>query len=422
MKIAILIFLFFLTPFISAQESDYSGFYSGSFKHGKFSTDLAFNILSENDSYKITFNSLNQNAFGIPAGDITADSNAIKFALQSDFYRYDFELKQNQENNFTSTLKVDDKAFKFNLTKRLSASSYELNSMDIRFRSGALLLYGTIYYPETPNGKAIYLVTSSGSQDRSASRAEAILFAKEGFVSFHIDKRGTGISDGNWELATIQELCEDDLHALEYLHQIEKIQYQNIGIKGSSQGATKVPYILKKQPKLGFGIVVSCPGSTLLESDLNYWKNRNLDLIGASNIDKAAEVQGAVFQYLAMNISKETLDHKIEENQTQPWFKNIWIPNENQVQFDQKLNYSPLPYFKDLTAPLLVIQGSEDQIIPESSLKNIKKSIGSKRNKKTSFISLKGANHSMMLTKSSDFPYWSSLHPNYLNKIFNWIH
>ncbi len=47
-----------------------------------------------------------------------------------------------------------------------------------------------------------------------------LLFSKAGYISFHIDKRGTGISDGNWQLATIPELCEDDLHALEFLTSI----------------------------------------------------------------------------------------------------------------------------------------------------------------------------------------------------------
>ena len=69
--------------------------------------------------------------------------------------------------------------------------------------------------------------------------------------------------------------ANDDIQAIEYLSQIEKLPLSQIGIKGSSQGATKVPYILSKLPQLGFGIAVSCPGSSLLESDINYWKNRN---------------------------------------------------------------------------------------------------------------------------------------------------
>ena len=121
------------------------------------------------------------------------------------------------------TLTVDGSSYDFKLQKEIKSTNTFVKTKDIRLRSQGLLLYGTIYYPEKPNGKAIYLVTSSGDQDRSSSRAEALLFSKAGYISFHIDKRGTGISDGNWQLATIPELCEDDLHALEFLHQSEKI-------------------------------------------------------------------------------------------------------------------------------------------------------------------------------------------------------
>lgn len=421
MKYFYLYFLVFVSPLLIAQQTDFSGLYNSDFTYGNFSTDLEFEITNTNNTYQVKFNSLSQNAFGIPAGDVRIAGDTIHFALQSDYYRYDFSCETFGENAMNGILSVDGNSYDLKLYKKNNVTDTTITTKDIRLRSQGLLLYGTIYYPEKPNGKAIYLVTSSGNQDRSSSRAEALLFAKAGYISFHIDKRGTGISDGNWQLATIPELCEDDLHALEFLHQSEKIDYADIGIKGSSQGATKVPYILQKEPKLGFGIVVSCPASTLLESDLNYWRNNNVELIGKEYIDEASKLQESVFQYIGANISKQTLEGKIEENKSKTWFHNIWIPDLDQVEFDKKLNYSPLPYFKDNNSPMLIIEGTQDKIIPASSLEEIKKIIGPKKNRKSTFTSLKGADHSMMFKGTSDFPYWSSLHPDYLNTMFNWI-
>ena len=405
-----------------AQQTDYAGIYRGQFQYGNFQTDIEIDLSLVNDQYQIKFNSLSQNAFGIPAGDIKLSGETLEFALQSDYYRYDFNLSPLGGSRLTGTLKVDDKQYDIQLDKNVQDLSKTIESKDIRFRSQGLLLYGTIYYPVKPNGKAIYLVTSSGAQDRSASRAEAILFSQAGYVSFHIDKRGTGISDGNWQLANIPELCEDDLHALEFLHQSEKIDYADIGIKGSSQGGTKVPYLLKKQPQLAFGIVVSCPASTLLESDLNFWKNRNIEAIGIENIDAAMRMQNTVFQYIAGNVSKQSLEEEIEKNSSQNWFHKVWVPEElDQVDFDAKLNYSPLPYFKDNTSAMLIIEGTNDEIIPAQSLKRIKKTIGRKGNRKNKFVTLKGADHSMMFKGKSDFPYWSSLHPDYMESMLKWI-
>ena len=413
--------LLFISQILVSQQTDFSGLYQGNFKHGDFETDLEFDIQSTDDSYLIKFNSLSQNAFGIPAGDIKVINDTLKFALQSDNYRYNFNCHFNKKNELISVLLVDGNSYNFKLIKDTPSQTADFKSKDIRFRSEGLLLYGTIYYPEKHNGKAIYIVTSSGNQDRSASRAEALLFAKAGFISFHIDKRGTGISDGNWALASIPELCADDLHALEFLHQSEKIDYANIGIKGSSQGGTKIPYILKEEPKLAFGIVVSCPASTLWESDLNYWRNRNIEVIGSADISDASELQGAVFQYIADIISREDLEKRIEENKTETWFDKVWIPELDKVEFDKKLNYSPLPYFNDNASPMLLIQGSKDEIIQLNSLEIIEKTIGKKGNKKNQYSELKGANHAMMQSGDTDFPYWQSLHPKYMNSMLKWI-
>ncbi len=418
--IYIYIFIFF-SPFVEAQQTDFSGLYTGEFKHGKFKTDVEFDISSSENSYIIKFNSLSQNAFGIPSGDIDVVNDTLKFALQSDSYRYDFSSVFKGLDKLVTTMFVDGNAYNFELQKSNQAATSRFKSKDIRFRSSELLLYGTIYYPEKPNGKAIYLVTSSGNHDRSASRAEALLFAKAGYISFHIDKRGTGISDGNWQSVTIPDLCEDDLHALEFLHQSEKIDYSLIGIKGSSQGGTKIPYLLKKQPKLAYGIVVSCPASTLLESDLNYWKNRNTEVIKPSDMPEAEALQGAVFQYIASTISKEELETKIEENRSNSWFNHVWIPQWDKVEFDEKLNYTPMPYFKNNPSPMLLIQGSNDEIIQLNSLDLIGDTIGEKGNKKNKFKLLKGANHSMMQVQDSDFKYWQALHPKYMKTILKWI-
>lgn len=410
-----------VTSFGIAQKTDTLTTYAGIFKHRSFKTDLEFEIQNVNNQYTVKFNSLSQNAIGIPAGNIVHAGDTLKFALQSDFYRYDFSIFSFPQNQLKGQLKVDNNLYGFDLAKVSKENDNEITHKDIRFKSEGLFLYGTIYYPYKPNGKAIYLVTSSGDQDRSSSRSEAILFAKAGFISFHIDKRGTGISDGNWHLADIPDLCKDDLHALEFLHQSEKISYKNIGIKGSSQGATKIPYLLKKQPNLAYGIAVSCPASTLLESDWNYWKNRNRDQIKPEYFENASQLQKSVFHYISGELTQQELEDKIKSSQSEEWFSKVWIPELDQVEIDKKLTYSPLPYFENNSSAILLIEGTEDMIIPNGSMKSIKDIIGKKGNKKNKFISLKEADHSMMLKGETDFPYWSSLHPKYFSSMLKWI-
>lgn len=421
MKYPFLFFALFISQLIISQQNDFPGSYQGSFQFGNFKTDLSLDISQIHDAYDVRFNSLSQNAFGIPARDIIITQDSMKFALQSDFYRYEFQGKLLNHHILDLNLQVNGKSFDFQLTKMVQDDSDGIKNKDIRFRAENLLLFGTMYYPEKPNGKAIYLVTSSGNNDRSSSRAEAVLFAKQGFITLHTDKRGTGISDGNWQEADIPALCNDDMLAIQYLSQIEKLPLSNIGIKGSSQGASKVPYILSKLPELGFGIAVSCPGSSLLESDLNYWKNRNRSLIDSAHFDAATDLLQTVFQHIAGDISRNELDSMALTSKHEAWVDQVWIPEAGEVQTDKKLNYSPLPYFGQVRQPLLVIQGTMDEIIPPASLDNIKNSIASPQNAKNKYVVLKGADHSMMFRGESDFPYWSALHPDYMNEMLLWI-
>lgn len=415
-----LLFIFF-TQIVLAQENNIEGSYHGLFKFGNFQTDIGLDVQKTNDTYEILFSSLEQNAFGIPAREIKIAKDSLKFALQSDYFTYLFKGKIVNNNTLSLNLTVDQKSFDFTLFKSNQKASSNLKRKDVRFRSENLLLYGTIYFPEKPNGKAIYLVTSSGNNDRSASRAEAMMFAQNGFIAFHTDKQGTGISDGNWQKADIPTLCNDDIQAIEYLSQIEKLPLSQIGIKGSSQGATKVPYILSELPQLGFGIAVSCPGSSLLESDINYWKNRNKTSIDSSYLEIATEMQKSVFQYISGSLSKKQLQVRIELNKNKPWFEYVWIPALDEVQTDLKLNYSPLPYFELVKQPLIVLEGDMDEVIPDSSLETIKNSVPSENPSRNAYELLKGADHSMMFKGKSDFPYWSTLHPDYMKTMLNWI-
>ncbi len=112
---------------------------------------------------------------------------------------------------------------------------------------------------------------------------------------------------------------------------------------------------------------------------------------------------------------------KLKKINQKPGFNNIWIPDLDQVEFDTKLNYSPLPYFKNNTSAMLIIQGTNDEIIRLNSLDLIKDSIGKNGNRKNKYVALKNANHAMMMVEDSDFKYWQSLHSKYMPTILKWI-
>ena len=396
------------------------GIYGGTFSYGNFLDKIQFEIEKDSTNYKVFFTSLEQNANRIPLQQINAIGDSINFKLQSDYYTYTFKNKWiNNNTRLKGSLTVDTTTVNYSLEKELK-NDQALKSEDIVFKSNNLSLNGTIWYPQKSNGNALVIVTSSGNADRSSSRAEAILFAQKGYTTFHYDKRGTGNSEGDWTSSTIEELSFDDIYAINYFSNKTQIPISKIGIKGSSQGASKVPYILNKLPDLNYGIVVSCPGVTLLESDLNYWKNSNQNEIGEA-MDEAFQLQGDVFRFIAGTLSKNDLEKLVKSKKDKGWFKNIWIPNLDEVKTDDKLNYSPIPYFEKIQNPVLIVQGTKDEIIPKESYQFIVQSLKKAGNENFKVHLLEGASHSLNYFGKSDFPYWSKLHPYYLETLTKWM-
>ena len=402
-------------------EISREGIYQGVFTHGNFTDNISFEIKKDSTDWQVFFTSLEQNAFQIPARDVLVKNESINFRLQSDAYTYDFTNAWNDDKTqLSGTLKVDTVSVPYTLQKQNSIDENGIQAEEVLFSSDGLQLGGTIWNPTKPANKAIIFITSSGGADRSGSRAEAIYFANKGFTTFHYDKRGTGVSEGDWQPAIMEELLSDDIRAIENFSEQTGIPLSQIGIKGSSQGATKIPYILNGLKDLNFGIAVSCPGSTLLESDLNYWKNRNTETLG-DDLETASQLQGKVFEHIAGKISRNELERAIEGEKSKPWFSTIWIPNLEEVQTDEKLLYSPVPYFMKTEQSMLIIQGTTDEIIPPESYKVISNALETAQNQKYEIVILEGANHSMYNTGKSDFPYWAKLHDNYLNTIDDWI-
>lgn len=404
-----------------AGEFERTGNYKGVFTYGNFSDTINLNIEKDSAGYHVFFSSLAQNANRIPFREVIINGDSINFMLRSDLYTYHFQNRWvDNGNSLQGVLKVDSLSVPFQLQKESRKEASIPKKQDLYFTSSGNTIHSTIWYPQNASNKGIVLLSSSGNADRSASRAEAIAFARRGFTTFHYDKRGTGQSEGNWNSATMEELLSDDRNAIQFFADKAELSLSNIGIKGSSQGGAKVPYLLTKLNELDYGIVVSCPGSSLLESDLNYWKNRN-KLIPGEDLDAAADLQGMVFQYIAGTIKRERLEKEIASKRGAMWFENVWIPNLDDVQIDSKLNYSPIPFFKQTQQPLLIIQGTADEIIPADSHTTIADALKSTENNHFDVRLLKGANHSMYEVEHSDFPYWAKLHPDYMEAIVDWI-
>ncbi|MCK0192492.1 alpha/beta hydrolase [Arenibacter sp. F20364] len=399
--------------------------WSGTIQYDKPTIDYQVKLVESENQTNAFFTSIDMNAYEIPCQQTILKNDTLKFYVVSDYYTYEYQFVK-QDKKFKGNLKIYSNeteqllnSFETKLNKTEPSHQDKIEKEDFTFESNGLKLNGTLWKPMVSVQKGLLFATSSQGNDRNGTNAEAYYFASLGYTVFNYDKRGTGKSKGDWQTATIEELCSDDMNAIKFFSKISSLPLSDIGIKGSSQGGIKIPYILSKMPELGFGISISCPDGTLLESDLNYWKNINYNNIGRDNIVQALKVQKAGYDYLARNISYEKLEALKNENSSENWLEYVWIP-ERDIPKDYKLNFNGLPYFEKITQPVLVIQGLADEVIPLDSYKTIEKEIAKSKSTNYRIVALENTTHSMTYL-NAEFPYFQILSSDYLPAVSDWL-
>ncbi|WP_299361991.1 alpha/beta fold hydrolase [Winogradskyella sp.] len=414
-----IVFLIITSCIFQNKTDGLEGRYEGIFKHKNFETDLGFEVMKDSLGYNVFFTSLRQNAFRIPCRQVNFSNDTLLFKLQSDFHTYSFSNSIDRHySTLQGMLTIESKEYPYTL-KKVNKKD-EPTTEEVQFQSNGNTLAGAIWKSTISNNLGLFMVTSSGTNDRNSSNAEALYFSKRGFTVFHFDKRGTGKSTGSLEGITIDDLADDDINAIRYFSKKAGLPLSMITIMGSSQGGAKVPLICNELPELQSGISISTPGCSLLESDLNFMMNRLKNEINKDEFLIAENVQRAVFRYLSGELTKTQLENILNKHKSKQFYQYLWIPELNDEIY-QELSYTPIPYFEKLKCPILIIQGLKDIVIPEDSHINIENALIKAGNTNYAIVTLQNANHSMTKTEGTDFPYWSILHPEYLISIEDWI-
>jgi len=131
---------------------------------------------------------------------------------------------------------------------------------EVQFNNGGIQLAGSILLPpgEGPF-PGIVIVHGSGTSPRANvwTSAYADGLVGRGIAVLHPDKRGSGKSGGNWRTASLVDLADDAISAVELLRKHPKVESSNVGIIGFSQGGHIVPAAAARGEHIAFVAVVS---------------------------------------------------------------------------------------------------------------------------------------------------------------------
>ncbi|MDT4897695.1 MAG: uncharacterized protein QOH25_2772 [Acidobacteriota bacterium] len=258
------------------------------------------------------------------------------------------------------------------LKRSLRPPMPRITTEEVTFRSGDVVLSGTLVLPEGAGPHPVALqVHGRGCQGRYLRRA--IVLARYGVAGLAFDKRGVGASKGNCESATIEDETRDVLAAIDFLSKRPEIDRTQIGAISNSAGGWIVPRVAaRSKVPLAFIVTTVGPATSVREQQLDNARyiSRELKL--------SAEDQKPLMRYIELMFAEgdpaaqfAEMRQLIAQGEKTGWaqefldttdvapspaeIKNLWV---------RRFNYDPRADLKRIRVPFLAFYGGSDRVVP----------------------------------------------------------
>lgn len=260
-----------------------------------------------------------------------------------------------------------------------------MKSEEIRFPNQNLNLAVTLYKPDTdPAYPGVVVVHPASGGERTDPFYEHLKseLPRHGIAVLIFDRRGSGVSQGDFETADFEDLAGDIISAVEYLQSRPDIDHTKIGLHGTSQGAWIAPIAAARKPDIAFIVAVSASGVSPADQ-MNYGVAFHLEKDGFDQaaVKKAIELRNLVNEYFRDHVAREDVAAQLSRFEHEPWYENAYLyPSEElpadvtQRKWHYEMDYEPLAIWKKVTQPTLFLFAEVDEWVPiDQSMLNYKK-------------------------------------------------
>jgi len=296
-------------------------------------------------------------------------------------------------------------------------------------------LAGTLFLPAKKNGKAIVLVHGSGAQDRngyaSIIRLLADVLARSGVAVLTYDKQGIGESQGDWTSQSFSKLADDALAGIAYLKNRKDLNFEKIGLGGSSQAGWIMAKAVEKSAAADFVIAVGAAGSGISVIEQNLYNTKTLmqcEDFNQKQIEIALTQQKHFFDFLQTRKNGNRLDEFTMAAAKDAKLKDWLFPTSGEINFQNpnqwftalEMDFEPIDVWRNYRKPALMIFSEFDDSTPTDKV--ISK-LNKLNNKHLTLQKIPNAQHIGLATNSvcrSDLKYTEKFHPNFFTAITKW--
>lgn len=250
---------------------------------------------------------------------------------------------------------------------------------------------------------AVLMARGAANMDRSISFTEAEIFSSYGIAVLIYDNYGTGESNGNPRTKDFADKQELVLHLFHHLQKHEKIDADQIGLMGGSQGARIAAMAASKASKPAFLILRAHPMETR--------KDQQLYAIGAylrqNNVteEKIVQVLHLWEQYFDLAHQKKTDPEYVAAvaamRAANPGLMLPAAPANQAPAYawPADIYNATKDYLSTITCPVLSEHGAEDDRVPPmKSIHFLREGLSKGGNEQLTVLLYPNANHSFMMT------------------------
>lgn len=423
---------------------DVVGTWSGRATFRAAPLDFTVRFFRQHDSLRATFSSPELMLLEQPLDSVGLDGTRVSFSTRDDYpIHFQGTLAGDVIRGGAGVPAVpgvterrrasEPGALQFEL-RRVGARLSSYVTREVRFANGSVSLAGTVFLPPADLRSpvaGIVILQGSSSNLRDEYRFYADHFARAGLAVLTFDKRGKGESSGDYGAATYDDLAGDAAAAVRFLRRQPGIDSMRVGVWGLSQGAFISPLVAQQIPSLAFIVAVSPPGVPIGESAAYQDSVRVIAKnFPAADASRAAQLNRHIYEWLRNGGARSKLDAELRAAVGQPWGRVTSLPAR--LPTGSSLDgwywrgriFDPIPSWRSLQTPVLVVFGAADELIPASlSAARIQAALRDGGNRDAAVRVFPAANHvlrQLPLVAGGKWD-WPKAAGGYLDGITDWI-
>lgn len=299
---------------------------------------------------------------------------------------------------------------------------------DVSFVSRGNRLRGTLVTPRDLGRRHAGIVSlhGSGPSTRWLALSRARRFARAGYAMLIFDKPGSGESQGDWTMTSLDEMAQDAVAALDYLRSRPEVDPGRVGFWGHSQAGWVISRAGSMSDKIAFAIVLAGGGAApRVVEDYGYLGRLKHAGASPASADKAMAWVRNYYDYIRTGQGYDALVGLLKADADTEWVKALDTPNvyptpEQQPKWQWVATYDPASDIQRIKFPVLLLFAEKDESSPsEQSLSLWRAGLRKAGNRRVNWKIFASAEHHFLVPAQTDG--WPSIAPGYYETQIDWL-